>query len=378
MQPDFTIVTYPNCSIAFLPKPSRTNTQIHPQHFQFPSPIRLPIPIQISPVSLLHETMVARYFLSVITSILLFFTLIYPALSVKHYNSTQASLPVCGRFCHELHSGLSFCSTWIGSFHNPVEECYCLDDNFLHNFVECVASDDYCTTIEDEIESLRSLQENCTRSGRPLPDDPAELKISVAVNNSITKTGFISPLVPTHYTWAFTATKEFVEIIPTVGLCKENTFVITNLGKRQGLGVVTVTSTTTIYMTVTSTEPQLPQPIVTTPKPSLLEAMKDINLTFESMPLISTYPLNSLPSICSTNITTTRTTFLITTYYSSLTYTILTEDTRSAVPTSLYSFWRYKSSAEPSDVNGSSSRIVHVNVLLATIGLWFTICFQPF
>lgn len=320
----------------------------------------------------------ARYFPSVFTGILLFFTLIYPALSVKHYNSTQASLPACGRFCYELHSGLSSCSTWIGGSHNPVEECYCLDDKFLHNFVKCVTSDAYCTTIEDETGSLRSLQENCTRSGRPLPDDPAELKISVAVKNSITKMDFIPPLVSTHYTWAFTATKEFMEIIPTVGPCKESPFVITNLNKRQDLGVITVTSTTTIYITVNSTELQLPQPTVTTQKPSPLEAMKDINLTFESMPLTSTYSLNSSPSICPINITTTRTTFLITTYYSSLTYTILTEDTRSAVPTSLYSFWRYKTSAGPSDANSSSPRTVHVSVLLATIGLWFTICIQPF
>ena len=308
--------------------------------------------------------------LSALIGILSFFTLINPALSFIYDNNTQTTLPACGRFCYELHSGLSLCSTWLGSFHNPVDECYCFDDKFLHNFVDCVVSDAYCTSINGETESLRSLQENCIGSGRPLPDDLAELKLSVSVNNTITKTDIIPALAPTQYTWAFTATKEFVEIIPTVGPCKENPFVIIDLDKRQNTEVVTITSTTTIYITVKGTI-FLPE----STGPSLLEATEDTNLTLESMPWTGTPSLNSSPSISPINVTATYTTLLITSYSSSMNYTILTEDTRSAIPTSLYTFWR---STGSSGISSSSPRAVPVDVLLATIALWLTICIQLF
>lgn len=323
--------------------------------------------------------MFVRAFLSLAFLLLSGFTFITPSLAARDKNGHWIPLPPCGEFCYTLHSGKSSCSTWEVQLATSTESCYCHDDDFLHNFIDCIVNSEYCTNSQDVNRSLNYIIDDCEQTGdRLMPYRFEELYRWFSVEQKVEKTSVTMPVEPTTYTWTFSGMNSYLEVIPTVGHCGPKS--TTSIMGRHTMGVifgdaVPIIPTGTIQATITETVTVTVTVQITTIQPPLIDASppfgkKNIHETME---------------FCPTNITITHVKPLVTTVYSSMDYTIVTEDTRSDHPTSLYTFWDSTPTTSPTktattetNISSEGSKLPRErNVSFAVMGLLLSIIFLP-
>ncbi|KAF8457448.1 hypothetical protein BGX38DRAFT_1139367 [Terfezia claveryi] len=187
---------------------------------------------------------------------------------------------------------------------------------------------------QDVNRSLTYIIDDCEQAGnRLMPYNFEELYSWFSVVEKVEKTSVAMPVEPTTYTWTFSGMNSYLEVIPTVYPCghKPTTSIV---GKSvRGISVDTIptyptTSAEAIQITITEA----------------VMVTVTVQVTAAQSPQHDAYSLGKIKApetmdFCPTNITITHTKPLITTVYSSMDYTIVTEDTRSDRPTSPYTFW---------------------------------------
>jgi len=321
-------------------------------------------------------------FLSLIFLLLSSFIFTTPSLAARDKNGHWIPLPPCGEFCYTLHSGKSSCSTWEVQLATSAESCYCHDDDFLHTFIDCVVNSDYCTNSQDVNRSLNYIIDDCEQvGGRLMPYKFEELYKWFSVEVKSEKTSIVMPVEPTTYTWTFSGINSYLEVIPTVGLCvsKPDTSIMGKLVKGAIFGDATPVDPTippeATQTTITETATVTVTSQITAAQPSLL------NTSSASGKIKAPETIE----FCPANITITRTKPLVTTVYSSMVFTIVTEDTRSDRPTSLYTFWDSTFTTSPTKTAATETSIFSKgsklsrewSVHFAIMGMLFSMIFLP-
>ncbi|KAF8467293.1 hypothetical protein BDZ91DRAFT_139868 [Kalaharituber pfeilii] len=334
--------------------------------------------------------------------------------------SNYPTLPPCGDLCYSLSTGVSNCTTSEPRLAPNIASCLCNDDVFMSNFVDCIVNSGYCTSIQDEEQSFRFLKEDCSEVGVTVPGDPT-IKFGVPRNVSRPKTSFKMPVKPTAYTWIFTATNVYLEEITTLGPCQPTETPLLNStasmpiiseiqhanGHDKRHHELTVTSTEVVYITVTNFITTRPPNSITTSAEihekveypsisfvynnSMTDTSRSFSISSEEIPSTSFSTDNILPSIvslnesilsssptpASTNVskclivtTVTHTHPLTTTYISSFSYTIVTEETRAPRSTDLHTFYK-----PPNDTSAAIAvkEAVKARYILSSIGA-FIVC----
>jgi len=327
-------------------------------------------------------TMFVKAFLSLAFLLQSGFIFIAPSLAARDKNGHWIPLPPCGEFCYTLHSGKSSCSTWEVQLATSIENCYCHDDDFLHNFIECVANSDYCTNSQDVNRSLTYIIDDCEQAGgRLMPYKFEELYRWFSVVEKVERTSVAMPVEPTTYTWTFSGMNSYLEVIPTVSPCGPKPTTSTSI---VGKSVRKEAISGDIAPTYPTTSAEAIQTTIT----EAIMVTVTVQITAAQPPLHDASSLGKIKALetmefCPINITITHTKPLITTVYSSMDYTIVTEDTRSDRPTSPYTFWdstlttasmgttviRTNTSSGGSNLSGKRS------VFFAVMGILFSMIF---
>ncbi|KAF8429207.1 hypothetical protein EV426DRAFT_213373 [Tirmania nivea] len=326
--------------------------------------------------------MLVEAFLSLGFLPLLGFIFITPSLAARDKEGHWIPLPPCGEFCYTLHSGKSSCSTWEAQLATSTENCYCHDDDFLHNFIDCVVNSDYCTNGQDVDRSLTYIIDDCEQSGgRLMPYKFEELYMWFSVEERVKKTSVAMPIEPTTYTWTFSGMNSYLEVIPTVSPCGPKP--TPSIARKSTRGGAISSNTITTYPTASAEAIQV---IIT-------EAVM-VTVTFQTTaaqpPLLDASSLFGKIKVpetmefCPTNITITHTKPLVTTIYSSMDYTIITEDTRSDRPTSPYTFWDSTFTTNPTETVTTETKISSEgsklsgerSVLFAVMGMFVSMIFS--
>lgn len=198
-----------------------------------------------------------------------------------------------------------------------------------------------------------------------------ELYSWFSVVEKVKKTSVAMPVEPTTYTWTFSGMNSYLEVIPTVYPCghKPTTSIV-------GKSIRGISGDTIPTYPTTSAEA-----IQTTITEAVMVTVT-VQVTAAQSPQHDASSLGKIETMdfCPTNITITHTKPLITTVYSSMDYTIVTEDTRSDRPTSPYTFWDSMLTTAPTEsaateTNTSSERSNFSgkrNVFFAVMGMLFS------